>query len=220
MKTTNKQEPSGKVTASLVSVVGLVLIWGIVWANLPSKDELLSAQSQPRIAVAPVVPELDLTIPGVPATQPTHVPVQGEAGRPAGSLDIDQPRSGEPASPETAGAFSIPSDGRARQIAEVKCDAEVQQFCPDSLTGEDRRRCVAQRMKRLPPPCQQIVRQRMVRWKEAEGYKAACADDVKRVCQGVEPGDGRVLQCLQARAQDISEGCYQSLPKGHLLLRN
>lgn len=212
MKTTNTHESSGKVTASLVSVVGLVLVWCIVWANLPSKDELLSAQSQPRTAVAPVVPELDLTIPGVSTTQPTSAPHHEGAERLAGS--------GELAASETTGAFPIPSDGRARQIAEVKCDAEVQQYCPDSLTGEDRRRCVAQRMKRLPLSCQQIVRQRMVRWKEAEGYKAACAEDLKRVCQGVEPGDGRTLTCLQERAQDISEGCYQSLPKGHLLLRN
>jgi len=212
MKTTNTHESSGKVTASLVSVVGLVLVWGIVWANLPSKDELLSAQSQPRAAAAPVVPELDLTIPGVPVARPTAVPNQGRAERPAGS--------GESAASASTGVFSIPRAGRARQIAEVKCDAAVQQFCPDSLTGEDRRRCVEEHMKRLPLPCQQIVRQRMVRWKEAEGYKAACAEDVKRVCQEVEPGDGRMLTCLHERAQDISEDCYQSLPKGHLLLRN
>lgn len=212
MKTTNQQERSGKITASLVSVAGLIVVWGIVWANLPSKDELRSAQSPLRAAMAPVVPELDLTIPGVPPPRPAGAQHQAGAERPADS--------GEPAVSETTGALSIPSDGRAGQIAEVKCDAEVQQFCPDSLTGENRRRCVAQRLKRLPPPCRQILRQRMVRWKEAEGYKAACADDVKRVCPGVEPGDGHVLQCLQARAQDISEGCYQRLPKGHLLLRN
>ncbi|MBI3355430.1 MAG: hypothetical protein HY038_01405 [Nitrospirae bacterium] len=196
----------------MVSVVGLVLVWSIVWANLPSKEELLSAQLQPRVEVTPVVPELDLTIPGVSPNQPPVASSGEGAGRPAGS--------GEPAASGTVGGLSVQSDARARQIAEVKCEAEVQQFCPDSLTGEDRRRCVAQRMKRLPLPCQQIVRQRMVRWKEAEGYKAACAEDVKRVCQGVEPGDGRILQCLQERAQDISEGCYQRLPKGHLLLRN
>jgi hypothetical protein len=212
MKATDKQQPSGKVTASLVSVFGLVIVWGIVWANLPSKDELLSAQQQPLVAVPSVVQELDLTIPGVSTSQPTGVPTHEGAERSG--------VSGQPATSETRGAFQHPGDARTRQIAEVKCDAEVQQFCPDSLAGEERRRCVAQRMKRLPPACQQIVRQRMVRWKEAEGYKAACAEDVKRVCQGVEQGDGRLLQCLQEHAQDISEGCYQSLPKGHLLLRN
>jgi hypothetical protein len=212
MKITNKQEVSGKVPASLVSILGLVLVWIIVWANLPARDELWSAPSPARSGVSPVLPELDLTIPGVPATDPVGSPSRKVAPPPAGS--------GAASASSTVGGFSVPADGRARQIAEVKCDAEVQQFCPDSLTPEERQQCVAQRMKRLPLPCQQIVRQRMVRWKQAEGYRAACADDVRRVCQGLEPGDGRMLNCLQEHAQDLSESCYQSLPKGHLLLRN
>jgi hypothetical protein len=203
---------SGKVPVSLVSVLGLFLVWAIVWANLPSKDELWSAQSPARIAVTPVVPELDLTIPGVSATKPSGAPHPGGTSQPMGS--------GGSGSSDPLGGFSVPSDVRARQIVEVKCDAEVQQYCPDSLTEGERHQCVAQRINRLPLPCQQIVRQRMVRWKEAEGYKAACADDVRRVCRGVEPGDGRMLTCLQERAQDLSESCYQSLPKGHLLNRN
>jgi hypothetical protein len=77
-----------------------------------------------------------------------------------------------------------------------------------------------QRLKRLEPSCQQIVRQRLVRWKEADGYRVACAEDVKRFCLAAEPGDGRILQCLQEHEQDLAEGCYQSLPKGRLNLRN
>jgi len=211
MKAANEQTPSGKVPASLVSVIGLILVWSIVWANLPSKEELLSAQSPARELAAPVAPELDLTIPGVPATGIADAPNHKAA---------TQPGSGNPSGSGVNGGVSASGDGRARQIAEMKCDAEVQQACPDSLSEEDRQRCIAHRMKRLPLPCQQIMRQRMVRWKEAEGYQAACADDVKRVCQEVEPGGGRVLSCLQEHAQDLSEGCYQSMPKGHLLLRN
>jgi len=203
MKTTRSKDQSGKATTSLVTVVGLILVWTIVWANLPSKEELLSAQPAPSLVEAARAPELDLTIPGMPVQ-----PNENSAG------------NGGSASVTTLGGLSVPLDGRARQIAEVKCEAEVQQYCPDSLSGEDRRRCVMQRLKRLDAPCQQIVRQRLVRWKEADGYKLACAEDVKRVCREVQPGDGRILQCLQEHEQDLSEGCYQSLPKGHLNLRN
>lgn len=203
---------SGKVPASLASVLGLILVWGIVWANLPSKDELWSAQSPVHNAVTPVAPELDLTIPGVSGSNPSGATQPDGTSRP---MD-----SGGSRPSSTIGGFSVPTEVRARQIAEVKCDAEVQQYCPDALTEEQRQQCVAQRMKQLPLPCQQIVRQRMVRWREAEGYKAFCAEDVRRVCRGVEPGDGRVLICLQEHAQELSERCYQSLPKGHLLLRN
>lgn len=203
MKTNKTPEPSGKATAGLVSAVGLIFVWMIIWANLPSREEWSLAQSPPSTVQAPNVPELDLTIPGSPIRL-----MDQSAG------------AGETASSEIVGGLSVPSDSRTRQIAEVKCDAEVQQSCPDSLTGEARRRCVQQRLPRLDPPCQQIVRQRLVRWKEAEGYRLACVDDVKRLCRTVPSGNGRILQCLQEHEQELSEQCYLSLPKGRLQLRN
>lgn len=203
MKTTNATEQSGKTTTSLVTVGGLILVWTIVWANLPSKEELLSAQSAASLVEMPRPPELDLTIPGLSSRS-----VESSAGM------------RETSSVTTIDGLSVTQDRRSRQIAEVKCEAEVQQYCPDSLEGEGRRRCVMQRFKRLDAPCQQIIRQRLVRWKEADGYKSACADDVKRVCLTVQSGDGRILQCLQEHEQDLSEACYQSLPKGRLHLRN
>ncbi|CUS33025.1 cysteine rich repeat-containing protein [Candidatus Nitrospira nitrificans] len=203
MKAAGAEERFGNVITNSISVAGLVLVWTVIWANLPSKEELLSAQSTSSLAATQRVPELDLTIPGV-----TRQP----ADRPAGA--------GKSESAATHGGVSVPRDSRARQIAEMKCEAEVQQYCPDSLSGEDRRHCVVQRMKRLDPPCQQIVRQRLVRWTEAEGYGLACVEDVKRVCLTVQPGDGRLLRCLQEHEQELSESCYQSLPKGRLHLRN
>ncbi|TKB91480.1 MAG: hypothetical protein E8D40_08205 [Nitrospira sp.] len=203
MKPTSTQERFGNAITNSISVAGLVLVWAIIWANVPSKEELFSAPSASSIADAPRVLDLDLTIPGV-----TRQATDSLAG------------SREAESVATLGGVSALRDSRARQIAEMKCEAEVQQYCPDSLVGENRRRCVVQRMKRLDPPCQQIVRQRLVRWTDAEGSRLACADDVKRVCITVQPGDGRILQCLQAHEQELSEGCYQSLPKGRLHLRN
>jgi hypothetical protein len=203
MKTAGTEERFGSAITRSISVAGLVLIWTIIWANFPSKEELFSAPSASSMADAQRVPELDLTIPGVTRQSADSLAGAGEAG-----------------SVTTLGGVSVPRDSRARQIAEVKCEAEVQQYCPDSLLGEDRRRCVMQRIKRLDPPCQQIVRQRLVHWREAEGYRLACVEDVKRVCPTVQPGDGRILQCLQEHEQDLSEACYQSLPKGRLHLRN
>ncbi len=203
MKTANTDEQSGKTTTSFVTVTGLILVWTIIWANFPSKEELLSAQSASSIAEVPHPSELDLTIPGV-VNQPTEIS--------AGTADSP--------SATAFGGLSVPHDRRARQIAEVKCEAEVQSYCPDSLSEDARRRCVIQRMKQLDTTCQQVVQQRLVRWKEAEGYKRVCVEDMKRVCPTVQSGDGRILQCLQEHEQDLSEACYQSLPKGRLHLRN
>ncbi len=36
---------------------------------------------------------------------------------------------------------------------------------------------------------------------------AACRDDVDKFCKDVEPGEGRVHECLRANRESISEGC-------------
>ncbi|MBX3327546.1 MAG: cysteine rich repeat-containing protein [Nitrospira sp.] len=196
-------EQSAKTIAGLVTGGGLVLVWAVVWAHFPSKEELLSASSSPVPVEVSQPRELDLTIPGMP-----RQPVHGSTG------------SGEPSLGTTSGGETALQDSRARQIAEVRCDAQVEQLCPDSLPGEEKRRCVMQRLRQLDQPCQRIARQRMVRWKAVDGYRLACAGDVKRLCLAVDPGEGRILACLQEHEQDISEACYQSLPKGRLNFRN
>lgn len=203
MKTSKTEERVTNVITNAVSVAGLILVWTIIWANFPSQEELFSGQSAPAIDDIPRVPPLDLTIPGVS---------RRSAERSGGT--------GDTTSVTTLGGLSVPRDSRARQIAEVKCEAEVQQYCPDSLGGEDHRHCVAQSLKRLNSLCQQIVRQRLVRWKESERYQLACVEEVKMVCPTGEPSAGHLLQCLQKHEQDLSEGCYQSLPKGRLHVRN
>lgn len=156
----------------------------------------------------PPTPELDLSIPGVPAPD-----APGSHRVVVNGAEIPQSEQG-------VGGGGVALDPRARQIAEMKCEAELQQACPDSLQGEDRRRCMEQRAKHLPSPCQSMIRQQLVRWKERSGHAVACADDVKRFCREVPTGEGQMLQCLQDHAQDVSDGCYATLPKGALTLRN
>jgi hypothetical protein len=199
---------SGKSLATLASVVGLALVWSVVWANLPSWDELQSAQ--PRVPAAPAVPELDLTIPGVPS-RPPHVPSRLDGAR--------KSTAGVTASGTVGGNF-MSRTMRAGQVAEMKCAAEVQESCPDTLTRDEQQQCLERRMSKLSAPCQAIAQNRMVRWKEGEAYKVACAEDVKRVCWGLDAEDGNLLACLQTREQVLSLGCYQSLPKGQIQLRN
>lgn len=41
--------------------------------------------------------------------------------------------------------------------------------------------------------------------------KAACRGDAQRLCQGVQPGGGRIGQCLKARMSEISPGCLEAV---------
>ncbi len=200
---------SSRLTAILVTIVGLGFVWGLVWANMPTKDQLHASAVSPRSMKATLpTPVLDLSIPGVPAPDAPglhRVVVNG--------AEVPQPEQG-------MGGAGAAVDPRAKQIAEMKCEAELQQVCPDSLQGEDRRRCMEQRAKHLPSPCQSMIRQQLVRWKERSGHAVACAEDVNHFCREMPSGEGQVLQCLQDHAQDVSDGCYATLPKGALTLRN
>ncbi len=112
--------------ANLASLIGLALVWSVVWANLPSWEELLS--EQPVVHSPAVVPELDLTIPGVAAPHSAGEP--DRLGR-----DADRRAS------------------RFHRVAESKCAEDVQQVCPASLPNEERFRCEALNLKRASTPC-------------------------------------------------------------------
>ncbi|MBP6606684.1 MAG: hypothetical protein KA240_13440 [Nitrospira sp.] len=39
----------------------------------------------------------------------------------------------------------------------------------------------------------------------------ACAEDVKTLCSGIKPGEGRIIQCLKAHRQEISPSCSEMM---------
>lgn len=40
----------------------------------------------------------------------------------------------------------------------------------------------------------------------------ACRDDAQKLCQGVQPGGGRVVDCLQQHQAELSGACQAALP--------
>lgn len=49
------------------------------------------------------------------------------------------------------------------------------------------------------------------RGRGGRGGRKACAEDVKRLCAGIKPGEGRIVQCLKEHAQDLSSTCAQTM---------
>lgn len=41
--------------------------------------------------------------------------------------------------------------------------------------------------------------------------REACRDDYRRFCWGVPPGGGRIVICLNANADQLSQSCFQAL---------
>lgn len=194
---------SNRILAGALTFIVLGLIWVAIVSSLPSEQELAAKEAPilPR-AVSRSLPEptLDLSIPGVPATQPARAPLT--------TVAAEKPFA------------SKPLDPRAAQISRLRCEAEVEQLCPESLDGTARKQCLEQRTPQLPVSCQHQVRQRLVKWKEERSrLTVACQIDIKRFCP-MKPGSGELLQCLQQHAQELSDGCYERLPKGALHLKH
>jgi hypothetical protein len=201
------QEPVfNRILAGAVTFVGLGIIWMAIVNNLPSQQELSAKESpQPSAQGAQAQPAtepvLDLSIPGVPS----------------GPRASERPSSGARREiPPAATAL----DPRAAQVARLRCEAEVEQLCPEASDGHGRRQCLEKRAQHLPAACQQQVRERLVKWKEERSQlKLACQADIRRFCPDLRPGVGQTLQCLQQHAQEVSDGCYEMLPKGTLYFK-
>jgi hypothetical protein len=208
-----QQQSSSSIIAGAITILGLGLVWVTVTTNFPSQEELSSAAvpTETRQVVRPLSPlpeppPLDLTIPSSPP-----LPSEAAMSRP----DDDRSRDS---------SFEAPVltrlESRALQASHLKCEAEIEQLCPESPDGSARRRCLEQRAKQLPPLCQSQLHERFVKWKEDRSrLMAACDEDVKRFCRAVKPGTGQILQCLQSHAQEVSDRCYQTLPKGRVYFK-
>ena len=202
-----QQQSSSGTIAGVVTVLGLGLVWVTVATNFPSQKELSSAalpaetrQAAGLSSPLSAPPTLDLTI-------PTSPPLSSEVA-------ISRP--GDDRSPGSSGEAPVVTqlDSLSLQATRLKCEADIEQLCPDSPDGSARTQCLKQRAKQLPPLCQSQLHERVVKWKEDRSrLMAACDEDAKRFCRAVKPGSGQILQCLQSHAQEVSDRCYQTLPK-------
>ena len=208
-----QQQSSSGIIAGAITILGLGLVWATVVFNFPSQEELSSAAlpAETRQAARPPSPlseppTLDLTI-------PTSPPLPSESA---------MPRPGDDRSRDSSVEAPVVTrlDPSTLQATKLKCEADIEQLCPDSLDGSARTRCLKQRAKQLPPLCLSQLQERFVKWKEDRNrLMAACNEDVKRFCRAINPGSGQVLQCLQSHDQEVSDRCYQTLPKGKLFFK-
>ncbi|WP_137044488.1 cysteine rich repeat-containing protein [Pseudolabrys sp. FHR47] len=44
-----------------------------------------------------------------------------------------------------------------------------------------------------------------------EALRQACGGDVRKLCAGVKPGEGRIVQCLAAKPDQVSPACKSAL---------
>jgi len=191
------------VIVTVLSLLVLGSVWGLVIFLLP-QSEGESASS--RVAVAPSSQPAPVHNRPVEPAPPPHDPapvIVREAPPVAEIRPLDR---------------VAPEGPRVPLGLELKCDGEVEALCPEA-EGPDRRICLQEKLRQVSGPCQQVLRERLVRMKEAmQQLRVACEADARRFCREAPVGGGAMIQCLEGHAQEVSDRCFELLPKRGRLL--
>ena len=96
-------------------------------------------------------------------------------------------------------AQSAPPDPAARP-----CKADVARLCPDAKGHAAIHACMQSKADQVSAECKAHIEEMHQKFQAA---KAACQPDVQKFCQDVQPGGGRVMQCLRAHEAELSDAC-------------
>ncbi|KAJ9517943.1 hypothetical protein QJQ45_004245 [Haematococcus lacustris] len=111
------------------------------------------------------------------------------------------------------------SDYRLNARLATACVKDISQLCPGQCQAQDGEVCggrvlrclIEQRASLTSPACQQEVlyfaKMEVSDYRNDVILALACRADVDRLCGEVEPGEGRVHQCLRAHHNQLSEDC-------------
>lgn len=107
----------------------------------------------------------------------------------------------------------------AATIAEIVgqgCKTEIATYCKDVTLGEGRlAACLYAYNDKLSGRCNHALYtalSKLERFVEDLRYLAEeCATDIEQHCSNVEPGEGRIIQCLNDKSSKISEDCNHAL---------
>lgn len=96
------------------------------------------------------------------------------------------------------------------------CKADVEKYCKDVEPGQGRMgKCLVSNEANLSESCKAAIeraREHAERMRQrADAITQACMEDMKKFCEGVQPGHGRIARCLKQNEAGVSEGCRNAM---------
>ena len=96
------------------------------------------------------------------------------------------------------------------------CRPDVERFCRqaqgDPKAASD---CLLDHQQDISDACYDKLKQQMSRGdgeaRPADGR--VCRQDAETLCKGIQPGGGRIVNCLLDHPNDLSQACYDQLAK-------
>lgn len=135
---------------------------------------------------------------------------------------------------------ALPGDKRGSMNPMDSCRENVDRYCRDVQPGEGRIiRCLKEHSERLDPACVSALSQgengsrtgprspsqspgNMPQSFSGPGensrekgkdFLSSCNEEVRNYCAEVQPGGGRIVQCLKQNASKLSRTCQEALPQ-------
>lgn len=90
-------------------------------------------------------------------------------------------------------------------VSAASCKADAQKYCSGIKPGGGAiEACFKKNEKSLSPACMQY---RQETKNKVGDFIKDCGGDIKKVCAGVQPGEGRVIACLKKNQTTLSPEC-------------
>jgi Cysteine rich repeat len=111
-----------------------------------------------------------------------------------------------------AGVFCLAiATGASAQEATGPCKADAAKLCNGVQPGGGAiLKCLKSHESDLSPACKNNMAKAKAEIKEA---KEACEGDAKKLCEGIKPGGGRIIQCLKQHESELSPSCKAEMSK-------
>ena len=95
------------------------------------------------------------------------------------------------------------------EYLEESCKEDLGKYCAQVTPGEGRRvLCLGAHEDKISERCQFALEQATA----AISYVArSCSADAEKLCPETQPGDGRLLECLESKSDRVSEGCKKAV---------
>jgi len=95
------------------------------------------------------------------------------------------------------------------------CKADVEKFCKEIKAGEGRiLQCLKENHENLSGECkQQMAKAKEKMQEKMKEIQESCKEDVEEYCKNVQPGEGRIMQCLKKNVDHLSNKCKESFQK-------
>lgn len=103
------------------------------------------------------------------------------------------------------GAAAPGEEGQGRGPGRGPCAEDVAKLCKEVQHGGGRMMdCLKEHENELSSACKQHVAEMQEKGGRGRG---ACRDDVSKFCKDVQPGGGRIMECLKEHQNELSPEC-------------